>query len=161
MVFPANDNLMMRSGRKAQDNLEVEEHQFRDYDTPQGLWSLQWRHNIRDSVSNHQPHDCLLNRLFRRRSKKTSKLRASGLCAGNSPHKCAVTRKRFPFDDVTMWILHWMLSTNKIISHGRVIFSNTTVSTYEKIAHGHEYYFYGLCSIGQTCNSITDCPRLG
>ena len=47
--------------------------------------SLQWRHNGRDSVSNHQPHDCLLNRLFRRRSKKTSKLRVTGLCAGNSP----------------------------------------------------------------------------
>ena len=47
--------------------------------------SLQWRHNGRDSVSNHQPHDCLLNRLFKRRSKKTSKLRDTGLCAGNSP----------------------------------------------------------------------------
>ena len=47
--------------------------------------SLQWRHNERDSVSNQQPHDCLLNRLFRRRSKKTSKLRVTGLCAGNSP----------------------------------------------------------------------------
>ena len=47
--------------------------------------SLQWRHNGRDSVSNHQPHDCLLNRLFRRRSKKTLNLRVTGLCAGNSP----------------------------------------------------------------------------
>ena len=47
--------------------------------------ALQWRHNGRDNVSNHQPHDCLLNRLFRRRSKKTSKLRVTGLCAGNSP----------------------------------------------------------------------------
>ena len=47
--------------------------------------SLQWRHNGRSSVSNHQPHDCLLNRLFQRRSKKTSKLRVTGLCAGNSP----------------------------------------------------------------------------
>ena len=47
--------------------------------------SLGWRHNGRDSVSNDQPHDCLLNRLFRRRSKKTSKLRFTGLCAGNSP----------------------------------------------------------------------------
>ena len=37
--------------------------------------TLRWRHNMRGSVSNHQPHDCLLNRLFRRRSKKTSKLR--------------------------------------------------------------------------------------
>ena len=49
------------------------------------LSSLQWRHNGRNSVSNHQPHDCLLNRLFRRRSKKTSKLHVTGLCAGNSP----------------------------------------------------------------------------
>ena len=47
--------------------------------------SLRWRHNEHDSVSNHQPHDCLLNRLFRRSSEKTSKLRVTGLCAGNSP----------------------------------------------------------------------------
>ena len=45
----------------------------------------QWRHNGRDGVSNHQPHDCLLNRLFGRISKKTSKLRVTGLCAENSP----------------------------------------------------------------------------
>ena len=47
--------------------------------------ALQWRHNGCDGVSNHQPHDCLLNRLFWRRSKKTSKLRVTGLCEGNSP----------------------------------------------------------------------------
>ena len=47
--------------------------------------ALQWRHNGRDGVSNHQLHDCLLNRLFRRRSKKTPKLRVTGLCVGNSP----------------------------------------------------------------------------
>ena len=47
--------------------------------------TLQWRHNGRDGVSNHQPHDCLLNYLFRRRPKKTSKLHVTGLCAGNSP----------------------------------------------------------------------------
>ena len=46
---------------------------------------LRWRHNGCDSVSNHQPHHCLLNRLFRRRSKETSKLRVTGLCVGNSP----------------------------------------------------------------------------
>ena len=46
---------------------------------------LQWRHNGRDSVSNHQPSDCFLIRLFRGWSKKTSKLRVTGLCAGNSP----------------------------------------------------------------------------
>ena len=46
---------------------------------------LVWRHSGHDGVSNHQPHDCLLKSLFRRRSKKTSKLRVTGLCSGNSP----------------------------------------------------------------------------
>ena len=66
-----------------------------------GHTTLEWRHNGGDGVSNHQPHHCLLNRLFRCRSKKTSKLRVTGLCAGNSPvtsefsHKGPVTRKCF------------------------------------------------------------------
>ena len=47
--------------------------------------TLRWRHNGLDSVSNHQPHDCLLNRSFGRRSKETSKFRVTGLCLGNSP----------------------------------------------------------------------------
>ena len=47
--------------------------------------ALRWRHNEQDGVSNHQPYHCLLNRLVRRRSKKTSKLRVTGLCARNSP----------------------------------------------------------------------------
>ena len=70
--------------------------------------ALLWRHNGHNSVSNHQPYDCLLRRLFRCRSKQTSKLRVTGLCAGNSPgpvnfpHKWPVTRKMFPFDDVIM-----------------------------------------------------------
>ena len=46
---------------------------------------LQWRHGGRDGVSNHQPHHCLPNRLFRHRSKKTSKPRVTDLCEGNSP----------------------------------------------------------------------------
>ena len=46
---------------------------------------VQWRHDGCDSVSNHQPHDCLLNGLFGRKSKKTWKLCVTGLCAGNSP----------------------------------------------------------------------------
>ena len=75
---------------------------------PMGPKSLQWHHNEPDGVSNHQPYDCLLNRVFRCRSKKASKLRVTGLCLGNSPgpvnspHKGPVTRKMFPFDDVIM-----------------------------------------------------------
>ena len=73
------------------------------------LFPLQWRHNGGDGVSNLQPHHCLLNRLFRRRLKKTTKLRVTGLCAGihrwsvDSPHKWPVTRKMFPFDDVIIF----------------------------------------------------------
>ena len=48
-------------------------------------WPLQWCYNGCDGVSNHQPHICLLNLLFGCRSKKTSKFRVIGLCAGNSP----------------------------------------------------------------------------
>ena len=61
--------------------------------------SLQWRHN---------EHDSLLNCLFRRRSKKTSKFRVTVLCEGNPPvtggslHQSLVTRKMFSFDDVIM-----------------------------------------------------------
>ena len=47
--------------------------------------TLQWRHNERNDVSNHRHIDCLFNRLFRRRSKKTSELRVNGICEGNSP----------------------------------------------------------------------------
>ena len=82
-----------------------------DHDT------LRWRHNELDGVSDHQPHGCLLNRLFRRRSKETSKLRVTGLCVGNSPgpvnspHKGPVTRNLFPFDDVIMRWYFFLFST--------------------------------------------------
>ena len=49
-----------------------------------GSLPVQWRHNGCHGVSNQQPHDCLLNCLFRCRL-KTPKLRATSLCAGNSP----------------------------------------------------------------------------
>ena len=86
------------------------------------LWSLRWRHNDHYSVSNHQPHGCLFNRLFRRRWKKTSKLRVTGLCVGNSPgpvnspHKEPVTRKMFPFDDVIMIITSFKRALWKVCS---------------------------------------------
>ena len=70
---------------------------------------LQWRHNGRDGVSNHQPHDCLLNRLFTNQRKHQSSaslafVRWIHQWRVNSPHKWPVTRKMFPFDDV---IIHY------------------------------------------------------
>ena len=63
--------------------------------------TLQWYHNGRDGVSNHQPHDCLLNRLSRCRSKKTSKLRITGLCAEKSP-------MTIMFSLICIWINDWV-----------------------------------------------------
>ena len=71
---------------------------------------LQWRHNERDGVSNQRRLECLLKRLFRCRSRKTSKLSVTGLCGGmhrwpvDSPPKGPVMQKKFPFDDVIMGI---------------------------------------------------------
>ena len=47
------------------------------------MLTLQWRHNECEGVSNHQHLNCLLSHLFRRRSKKTSKLPVTGLCEAN------------------------------------------------------------------------------
>ena len=72
------------------------------------LKTLHWRHYRYDDVSNHQHHDCLLNRLFRHKSKKTPKLRVTGLYEGNTPMtdefpaQRSVNRKMFPLDDIIM-----------------------------------------------------------
>ena len=82
------------------------------------MYTLLWRHNDHDSVSNHQPHDCLLNRLFRRRSKKTSKPRVTGLCVGTSPET-----GEFPAqmasntENVSIWWRHHVMSINLATKH--------------------------------------------
>ena len=69
--------------------------------------TLRRRHNGRDNVSNHQPHQCLLNRLFRRRSKKkTLKLRVTGL-VGNSPVASEFpTQMASNAENVSIWWRH-------------------------------------------------------
>ena len=97
--------------------------------------SLQWRYNGHDSVLNHQPHHCLLNGLFRRISKKTSKLRVTGLCVGNSPGT-----GEFPAqmasnaENVSIWWRHLVLTgphstiplMRRISCHGVCITLNNT-----------------------------------
>ena len=69
---------------------------------------LRWRHNDRHGVSNHQPRDCLLNRLSDADKTKHQSSASLALMRGihrgpvNFPHKWPVTRKMFPFDDVIM-----------------------------------------------------------
>ena len=73
----------------------------------------QWRHNGRDGVPHHQPHDCLLNHLFRRRSKKTP-------VTGEFPaqRKNVSTRK-----NVSIWWRH-----HDVIKRGRLV-SNVITDT--------------------------------
>ena len=72
---------------------------------------LQWRHNGREGVSNHQRYHCLFNRIFRRRSKNNQSPASLASVGGihrwpvNSTHKWPVTQEMFPFDDGIMDIL--------------------------------------------------------
>ena len=69
--------------------------------------SLQWRHNEHDGVSNHRRLECLLNPLFRRRSKKILKLRVAGLCEGNPPVTGGFLSQRpSNSENVSIWWLH-------------------------------------------------------
>ena len=68
---------------------------------------LQWCQNERDSVWNYRRLDCLLNRLFRRISKKTSKLRVTGLCEGNPPVTGGFPSQRASnAENVSIWWRH-------------------------------------------------------
>ena len=79
--------------------------------------SLRRRHNDHAGVSNHQPHGCLLNRLFRRKSKKTSKLRVTGLCAGNSPGTGEFPAQMASYaENVSIWWRHHVRVPNQSIT---------------------------------------------
>ena len=74
--------------------------------------TLQWRRNDHDGVSIHEPHGSL----FRRRSKKTSKLYVTGLCVENSPVTGEFPAQRASnAENVSIWWRHhetWHMHTN-------------------------------------------------
>ena len=90
---------------------------------------LQWRHNEHNGVSNYKPRNCLLNRLFRRRSKSHQSSSSLAFMWGihrwpmNSPHKRPVTRKILLFDDVIMALNHFGDITIKCIWYHSSIFN--------------------------------------
>ena len=98
------------------------------------IYPLRWSHNEGDSVSTHQPHHCLLSRLFERKSKKTSKLRVTGLCAGNSPET-----DEFPAqmacnaENVSIWWRHHAIT---------------------------QYVYYGCWCAGDTTSQVISGRRL-
>ena len=92
--------LMTWSGKES----EQQQSWFR-LSLPGIFWSLQWRHNELDGVSNHQPHDCLPGTDQRKHRSSASLAFVRGIHRWpvNSPHKGPVTWKMFPFDDFIMF----------------------------------------------------------
>ena len=68
--------------------------------------TLQWCYKEHDGVLNHQPHNCFLNRLFSHRSKKTSKLRVTGLYSGEFTGEFP-TQRASNAENFSSWP-HWL-----------------------------------------------------
>ena len=128
------------------------------------LVSLQWRHNERDGVSNHQSLDCLINRFCRRKSKKTSRLRVTGLCEGNPQVNSEFPAQRASnAENVSIWwrhhVLWWgvsticcisILSNDKILQHTYMLPQNSS-------ARQELSYIESICKLWYvTCH---DCMK--
>ena len=93
-------------------------------------------------------------RLFRRKSKKTSKFCVTGLCAGNSPgpvnspHKCPVTRKMFPFDDAIKITYLLLFMQHDILRYLYIIF---TLSISMEALMGQSYMFPNISELLSSC----------
>ena len=95
------------------------------------IFPLQWRHNGLDGVSNHQPQLCLLNRLFWRRPKKTSKLRVTGLWR-EFPAQMASNAENVSIwwrHHVRMYSAKWMRFENYNIIHELLLHISIKVSS--------------------------------
>ena len=87
---------------------------------------------------NQQPHHCLLNHLFRRRLKKTSKLRVTGLCVGNSPWTGEFpTQMASNAENVSIWWRHHGLKNLIILVDICLHFWNQS----QKSNSGHNYLY--------------------
>ena len=108
-----------------------------------------------DGVSNCQPHDCLLNRLFGHRSRKHQSSASLAFVRGihrrpvNSPYKWPVTRKMFPFDDV-------------IMRFGDTIYRSSNNLQRHLINCIKTYWKFCKCNRYLSCDSRTDilCRKL-
>ena len=70
--------------------------------------SLQWRHNDHDNVSNHQPHGCLLNRLFMRSKENTKVPRHWPLCGEITGADEFPAQKASNAENVSIWWRHYV-----------------------------------------------------
>ena len=80
--------------------------------------TLQWSHNEHHGITNHRHLDCLLSHLFSHTSKKTSKLRFTGLCEGNPPVTGGFPSQRpSNAENVSVWWLHHVTFRDELSQH--------------------------------------------
>ena len=127
---------------------------------------LQWRHNGRDGVSNHQPHDCLLNRLSWCRSKKTSKLRATGLCEGNSPGIGEFpAQKASKAGNVSIWWRHYECKWCSGPHHDNAFRNTGNLGWYPPVIYefplrrtsNSEFWYFLWCHPEQAVEETVEC----
>ena len=95
--------------------------------------TLQWCHNECNGVPHHQPHDCLLNRLFRRISKKTSTFCVTHLCAAISPFTGEFPAQMASYaENVSIWWRHHDMKCKLIF---------TAIKTVRKVFNDHSISF--------------------
>ena len=106
-----------------QDVVDMDRSTFMDHAMTDDL--IQWRHYGPDGVSNHRPHGCLINRVFGRRSNKTSKICVTGLCAGNTGEFRAQMASYA--ENVSIWWRHhvnWCLMERNLLTSMYVCLCN-------------------------------------
>ena len=104
----------------------MEKYHVKHVPLSRSSYTSQWRHNEHDGVWNHRRLDCLLNRLFKRRSKKTSKLRVTGLCDGYSPVTGEFPAQRATdTENVSIWWRHH--ATERIDTGGGKLANTYTI----------------------------------
>ena len=81
---------------------------------------LQWRHNDQDSVSNHQPHGCLLNRSYRRIKENIKAPRHWPLCGEFTGTGEFPAQRASYAENVSIWWRHhgyWIIHIDGLQLH--------------------------------------------
>ena len=130
-------------------------------------YTLYWRHNDHDGVLNHQPRGCLLSRLFRRRSKKTSKLRVTGFCEGDPPVTDGLPSQRASnAENVSIWWHHhgkplpchdnimsqWLRLRQFVRQSGTTVFFSAAISVHETLPSCLTLLFSWMATIHVSTN---------
>ena len=77
-------------------------------------FTLQWRHNERDCILDHQPRDCLLNRLFKAQIKENIKAPRHCPLWGESPVTGEFSPKKASNgENVSIWWRHHGISSRQ------------------------------------------------